>query len=90
MLGKIEGKRRRGRRDEMASLTCGHEFEQTPGDGGILQFVGSQRVRHDLAAEQQQQPKKNSKKSVINVESSIQAYQSLSSKEKLRMKEIAQ
>ena len=61
MLGKIEGKRRRGRRDEMASLTCGHEFEQTPGDGGILQFVGYQRVRHDLAAEQQHQPKKNSR-----------------------------
>ena len=30
----------------------GHEFEQTPGDGeggkpGMLQFMGSQRVRHD-------------------------------------------
>ena len=30
----------------------GHEFEQAPGDGegqgpGVLQFMGSQRVRHD-------------------------------------------
>ena len=34
------------------------EFEQTPGDGEgqgghLLQFMGSQRVRHDLATEQQ-------------------------------------
>ena len=39
----------------------GHEFEQTPGDGagqGSLVCCspwGSQRVRQDLAAEQQQQ-----------------------------------
>ena len=38
-----------------------HEFEQTTGDGegqgkpGILQSMGSQRVRHDWATEQQQQ-----------------------------------
>ena len=33
----------------------GHEFEQTPGDGGkpgVLQFMGLQRVEHDLATEQ--------------------------------------
>ena len=33
MLGKIKGKRRKGGQDEMASLTRGHEFEQTPGEG---------------------------------------------------------
>ena len=38
----------------------GHEFGQTPGDGerqrpGVLQSMGSQRVRHKLATEQQQQ-----------------------------------
>ena len=35
----------------------GHEFEQTPGDGegpGVLQSMGSQRVKHNLATEQQQ------------------------------------
>ena len=33
-----------------------HEFEQTLGDGagkpGVLQSMGSQRLRHDLATEQ--------------------------------------
>ena len=41
----------------------GHEFGPTQGDSegwgslksGLLQFTGSQRVRHDLAAELQQQ-----------------------------------
>ena len=36
MLGKIEGRRRRGRQDEMAGWhhqLDGHEFEQAPGDG---------------------------------------------------------
>ena len=35
MLGKIEGRRRRGRQDEMIEWhhqLNGHEFEQTPGD----------------------------------------------------------
>ena len=39
----------------------GHEFEQTPGDSEgqgsqftVLQFMGLQRLRHDLATEQQQ------------------------------------
>ena len=43
MLGKIEGRRRRGHR------LNGHEFEQTPGDterqggkSGVLQSMGSQ------------------------------------------------
>ena len=36
----------------------GHEFEQTTGDGerrklGMLQFMGSQRVRYNLGIEQQ-------------------------------------
>ena len=34
----------------------GHEFEQTPGDGGkpdVLQFRGLQRVRHNFVTEQQ-------------------------------------
>ena len=34
----------------------GHELEQTPRDNeglGSLQFMGLQRVRHDLATEQQ-------------------------------------
>ena len=34
-----------------------HEFEQTPGDGegkpGVLQSMGSQRVRHDSVMEKQ-------------------------------------
>ena len=36
MLGKIEGRRRRGRQDEMVGWhhqLNGHEVEQTPGDG---------------------------------------------------------
>ena len=36
MLGKIEGRRRRGRQDEMVRQHCqvnGYEFEQTPEDG---------------------------------------------------------
>ena len=35
-----------------------HQFEQTPGDMGklgVLHSTGSQRVRHDLAAVQQEQ-----------------------------------
>ena len=43
----------------MASLINGHEFEQTPGDGegqgrlACLWSTGSQRVRHNLASEQE-------------------------------------
>ena len=43
-----------------------HEFERTTGDGegqrksGILQSMGSQRVRHDWATEQQQQQQQHS------------------------------
>ena len=62
MVGKIEGKRRRwwqrirwlnGITDSMDI----NEFEQTLGDGegqgSLLQFTESQRVRHDWATEQQ-------------------------------------
>ena len=58
MLGKIEGRRRRGRQDEMAGWhhrLSGHEFEQALGvsDGrpDVLQSMGSQRVRHNWATE---------------------------------------
>ena len=53
---------KRATEDEMAGWHHqfnGHEFGQTPGDGerqrpGVLQSMGSQRVRHKLATEQQQ------------------------------------
>ena len=61
MLGKKEGKRRRGwqivRQHHWFSE---HESEQTPGDteeqrnlAGCIQSIVSQRVRHNVAAEQQ-------------------------------------
>ena len=54
MLGKIEGRRRRGRQDEMAGWhhrLNGHGFGWTPGVGdgqrpGVLQFIG-RRVGHN-------------------------------------------
>ena len=60
MLGKIEGRRRRwATKDEMVGWhhrLNGHEFEQSLGDREreVLQSMGSQRVGHDLATEQQQ------------------------------------
>ena len=63
MLGKIEGRKRRGRRGWdgwMASPTQWTEFEETPGDsegqGSLacrMQFMGLQRVGYNLATEQQ-------------------------------------
>ena len=55
MLGKIEGRRRRGRQDEMVGWHHrfnGREFGQTPGVGNgqgglLLWFMGLQRVGHD-------------------------------------------
>ena len=55
MLGKIEGRRRRGRQRMMVGwhpLINGQEFEQTPGDNegekaGVLESMGSQRIGHD-------------------------------------------
>ena len=62
MLGKTEGRRRKGTtEDEMVGRhhqSNGHEFQQALGDGGrtgkpgVLQSMGSHRVRHDLATEQ--------------------------------------
>ena len=61
ILGKIEG-RRRGRQDEMTGWhhqLNGHESEQTledsgrTGKPGVLQSMGSQRIRHGWATEQQ-------------------------------------
>ena len=57
MLGKIEGRRRRGRQNEMASLTqwtwvwVNSRSWWWTGRPGMLWFMGSQRVRHDWATE---------------------------------------
>ena len=62
LLGKAEGKRRRGRQDEMVGCyhhLDGQAFEQAPrvGDGpGSLvccKSMGSQTVGHDRATEKQ-------------------------------------
>ena len=63
MPGKIEGKRRRGQQrirwlngitDSMdMSLNKLREIIRT-GKAGMLQFMGSQRIGHDLVTEQQQ------------------------------------
>ena len=64
MLRKIEGRRRRGHRGWdgwMVSMIqwrwvwTNSRREGRPGKPGVLQFTGSQTVRHDLATEQQQQ-----------------------------------
>ena len=54
MVGKIEGKRRRGQQRMRwldGTLIQWHEFEQTLGDIegnlGVLQIMGLQRVRHN-------------------------------------------
>ena len=61
MLGKIEGRRRRGRRMRWVGWhpwLDGHEFDQVLGVGdakpGMLQSVVLQRIRHDWATEQNQ------------------------------------
>ena len=52
ILGKIEGRRRRGRKMVgWHHQLNGHEFVKP----GVLQFMGSQRVGHDLVTELQQE-----------------------------------
>ena len=57
MLGKIEGRRRRGwQMVGWHHWLNGHEFEQAQGDGegqGMLQSVGFQTAGHESATEQQ-------------------------------------
>ena len=63
MLGKTEGRRRRGRQrmrwldgitDSMTWVWENSRRQWRKGKPGVLQFMGSQRVRHDLLTEQQQ------------------------------------
>ena len=68
MLGKTEGRKRRGQKERMRwlddianlmdmslSKLDGHEFEQTRGDGeGQGSLECWERVRQELATEQQQ------------------------------------
>ena len=62
MLGKIEGRRRRGRQLDVISnlmdMSLSKLQEWRTGEPGILQSMGSQRVRHNLATKQQQQQQK--------------------------------
>ena len=60
MLGKIEGRRRSGwQRMRWHHWLNGHEFKANPeryrrlGKPGVLQSMGSQRVRHNSVTEQQ-------------------------------------
>ena len=51
MLGKIEGRRKRGRQRMRWLDGKKRERERIQGRPGVLRFMGSQRVRHDWAAE---------------------------------------
>ena len=69
MLGKIEGKRRRGQQGmrRLDSITGSIDMNLSKlqemvkdREACMLQSMGSQKVRHDLATEQQQQSLMNS------------------------------
>ena len=59
MLGKIEGRRRRGRLRIrwLDGITNSKDMslrrERRTGEPGVLKFIGKQRVRHNLVTEQQ-------------------------------------
>ena len=60
ILGKIEGRRRRQRMRWLQSIIDSMDMNLSkfweivkPGKPGLLQFMGSQRVRHDLVTEQE-------------------------------------
>ena len=64
MLGKIEGRRRRGQQSirwldgitDSMGMNLGKLWKTVRTEkSGVLQSVGSQRVRQDLATEQQEQ-----------------------------------
>ena len=63
MLGKTEGKRREGQQRMrcLVSITDSMEvnvsklWEVKDGKPGVLQSMGSQRARHDLVTEQEQE-----------------------------------
>ena len=71
MIGKIEGKRRRGQQrmrwldiitDSMdMSLSKLQEGQGRMRKPGMLQSMGLQRVKHNLATEQQQNSRKRAK-----------------------------
>ena len=56
MLGKIDGRRRRGRQRMklLDGITDSMDRSLTKAKPGVLQSMGSQRVRHDRVTEQQQ------------------------------------
>ena len=54
MLGKMEGRRKRGRQRMrwLDGIADSMDMSLRTGKPGVLQFMGSQRLGHDLATEQ--------------------------------------